>query len=82
MVNKTSRYTSALGDKFLSWHDWALTTLTPEELAIYEDGASANMKVTSAKDALHKRWIKEQQITCHIMYEDGVEIGRTTYEVK
>lgn len=81
MVIKSSKYESALGKDFLSWHDWAHTTLSPEELAIYEDGRDPDLPVTNAKDALHNRWIKEQKITCHIMYEDGVEVARTNHIV-
>jgi len=82
MVIKSNKYISELGEDILSWHEWAHTTLSPEELALYEDGRSPDLPVSNAKDALHVRWIKEQKITCHIMYEDGVEIGRTYYTVE
>ena len=79
MVIKSNRYVSSLGENFLSWHEWAFTTLNDTDLAIYNDGADPDVPVTAEKDELHKRWIKDQKITCHIMYEDEVEVNRAYF---
>lgn len=80
MVHRVSEYISELGDDFMSWNMWALTTLSAEDLQDYLDDAGPDEPVSPAKHALHQRWIIEQKITAHIMYEDGVEVGRTEFK--
>jgi len=80
MVHRVSEYISELGDDFMSWNMWAMTTLSAEDLKDYLDDAGPDEPVSPAKHALHQRWVVEQKITTHIMYEDGVEVGRTEYK--
>jgi hypothetical protein len=79
MVIKSNEYISELGLNFLSWDEWAHTTLNDADLAIYNDGADPDLLVSSEKNELHLRWMKDQKITCHIMYADGVETHRTYF---
>lgn len=61
-------YTSELGEDFLSWHEWAMTTLDKDDLDVYlVDG----MPMSDEKIALYDRWIIEQKITTHTILEDG-----------
>jgi hypothetical protein len=67
-------YTSSKGDKFLSWHDWALNTLTEKELDVY-----MNEEETSEKIELYARWVSEEKIATHTIMEDGVEVAYTNF---
>ena len=67
-------YTSAKGEDFLSWHDWAMSTLSEEELAIYN-----NEEQSTAKEALYTRWVKEEEITEHTIMEDGKTVKTMQY---
>ena len=70
-------YTSDKGEIFLSWHDWALSTLSEEELAIYNSETSSD-----EKEALYMRWTQEEQIISHTVTEDGkiVKTMQYTYD--
>lgn len=80
MVITTHEYISELGDNFMSWHMWALTTLNADDLKDYLDDADPTGPVSPAKHALFLRWVVEQQITTHITYENGVEVSRTEFK--
>ena len=67
-------YTSSKGENFLSWHDWALTTLSAEEFAIY-----SSETLTSEKEALYTRWAIEEKIISHVIMEDDTVIETLTY---
>ena len=67
-------YTSSKGEKFLSWHEWALTTLNEEDLAVYIEPISEGEIMSEGKLALYSRWIQEEQIISHVVMEDGVVI--------
>ena len=63
-------YTSAKGENFLSWHNWALQTLSEEDLAIYLDPTHDD-PLDTEKTALYERWIIEEQILTHVVMENG-----------
>lgn len=67
-------YTSSKGEIFLSWHDWALSTLTEEEFAIY-----SNETLTTEKEALYTRWVADEKIISHVIMEDDTVIETLTY---
>lgn len=79
MVITTHEYISELGENFMSWNYWAHTTLNADDLAIYLDDAGPEDPVSPEKHALFLRWVDEQKITTHIIYEDGVEVARTEF---
>lgn len=66
MADITHVYTSDLGEDFLNWHEWAITTLDKDDLNVYlaED-------MSDEKIALYDRWIIEQKIITHTILEDG-----------
>ena len=67
-------YTSSKGEKFLSWHEWALTTLTEEDLKVYIDPDPEGDPMSEGKLALYNRWVQEEQIISHVEMEDGVVV--------
>jgi hypothetical protein len=71
---QSHEYTSAKGEDFLSWHDWAMSTLSEEELAIYNSEAGSIQK-----EALYVRWVTEEKITEHVVMEDGKAIKTMQY---
>jgi hypothetical protein len=73
METKEHIYTSN-AENFLSWHDWAMTKLSEEELDIY-----MVEELTPEKLELYSRWIVEEQITSRTYLEDGVEIFTETF---
>lgn len=66
-------YTSSKGESFLSWHQWALATLSGEDLALYLDTTNVD-PLSPEKIILYKRWIEEEQIKTHVVIEDGETI--------
>ena len=68
-------YTSSKGEKFLSWHEWALTTLTEEDLKVYIDPDPEGDPMSEGKLALYNRWVQEEKIISHIVMEDGVVVA-------
>ena len=67
-------YTSFKGESFLSWHEWALSSLSEEDLAIYSS------ETTSAKkEALYIQWTKEEEIRTHVIMEDNKVIETLSY---
>ena len=68
-------YTSSKGESFLSWHQWALTTLTEEDLAVYIDPVPEGEPMSEGKLALYIRWIQEEKIISHNVVEDGVVVA-------
>ena len=67
-------YTSSKGENFLSWHEWALTTLSEEDLAVYTEPMAADEPLSEVKLALYSRWVQEEQIISHVVKEDGVVV--------
>jgi hypothetical protein len=67
-------YTSSKGEIFLSWHDWALSTLSEEEFDIY-----SSETLTTEKEALYTRWVTDEQIISHVIMEDDTVIETLTY---
>jgi hypothetical protein len=67
-------YTSSKGEKFLSWHEWALTTLNEEDLAVYIEPISEGEIMSEGKLALYSRWVQEEKIISHNVIEDGVVV--------
>jgi hypothetical protein len=67
-------YTSSKGEKFLSWHEWALTTLNEEDLAVYNDPIPEGEIMSEGKLALYNRWVQEEKIISHNVMEDGVVV--------
>ena len=68
-------YTSSKGESFLSWHRWALTTLTKEDLAVYIDPVPEGEPLSEGKLALYNRWVQEEKIISHNVVEDGVVVA-------
>ena len=68
-------YTSSKGESFLSWHQWALTTLTEEDLAVYIDPVPEGEPLSEGKLALYHRWVQEEKIISHNVVEDGVVVA-------
>jgi hypothetical protein len=68
-------YTSSKGEKFLSWHEWALTTLTEEDLKVYIDPVPEGETMSEGKLALYNRWVQEEKIISHNVMEDGVVVA-------
>ena len=64
-------YTSSKGESFLSWHQWALTTLTEEDLAVYIDPVPEGEPMSTGKLALYNRWVQEEKIISHVTMENG-----------
>jgi len=64
-------YTSSKGEKFLSWHEWALTTLTEEDLKVYIDPDPEGDPMSEGKLALYNRWVQEEKIISHVTMENG-----------
>jgi hypothetical protein len=64
-------YTSSKGDNFLSWHEWALTTLSEEDLKVYIDPDPEGEPMSEGKLALYNRWVEEEKIVSHVHMEDG-----------
>jgi hypothetical protein len=63
------QYTSAKGENFLTCHQWAEINLSEEEYEIY-----INEDMTPEKEAIFARWTAEEQITSHIVFENGVQV--------
>lgn len=61
--------TSALGDDFLLFDEWARKTLTDEE---YESTQSPNFFASEIGESYNKRWKQEQKITSVSIYKDGI----------
>ena len=64
-------YTSSKGESFLSWHQWALTTLSEAELKVYIDPDPEGEPMSAGKLALYTRWIQEEKIISHVTMENG-----------
>ena len=73
-IMKEHIYTSSKGEKFLSWDEWASTTLSEEDLKVYRDPMTAGDPLPAEKLALYNRWVQEEQIISHVEMEDGVVI--------
>jgi hypothetical protein len=67
-------YESTKGIDFLSWNDWALSTLSPEELDIYFEDSDMSVGMSKEKIALYSRWVIEEKITKHTIIVDGVVV--------
>ena len=67
-------YTSSKGESFLSWHEWALSTLSEEDLETYIHPDPEGEPMSVAKLALYNRWVQEEKITSHVVMENGKEI--------
>jgi hypothetical protein len=67
-------YTSSKGENFLSWDEWANTTLSPTDLEVY-----IGEYATPDKLALYARWVTEEGITSHVVMEDGEQVQRTDF---
>ena len=67
-------YTSSKGETFLSWDDWARTTLSEEDLEIYMSLTIEGYPMPPEKLALYSRWVQEEQIISHVAMEDGVVV--------
>ena len=67
-------YTSSKGENFLSWDEWANTTLSPADLEVYMGEYN-----TPDKLALYARWVIEENITSHVVMEDGEQVQRTDF---
>jgi antirestriction protein len=67
-------YTSSKGENFLSWDEWANTTLSPTDLEVY-----MGEYATPDKLALYARWVEEEGITSHVVMEDGEQVQRTDF---
>jgi hypothetical protein len=67
-------YTSSKGENFLSWHQWAMTTLSEEDLEVYINPEPEGESMSADKIALYNRWVKEEQILTHVVMEDGVVV--------
>jgi hypothetical protein len=63
-------YTSSKGE-FLTWDQWAHTTLTKEELKIYLTSEADGEPIPAEKQALYARWLREEKIISHTEMEDG-----------
>ena len=63
-------YTSSKGENFLSWHDWALTTLSEADLKVYIDPDPEGSPMSAGKLALYNRWVGEEKIISHVVMED------------
>lgn len=61
--NTRYEFESALGESFLTMHEWALTTLTGPDLNAY-----LTETMTPEKEALFARWMSEQQVTAFRCY--------------
>lgn len=72
-------YTSAKGKDFLSWHNWALETLSEEDLEIYLNPGVEGEPMPEEKVALYNRWIIAEQILTHAVLVDDVEIAYTSF---
>lgn len=70
-------YTSSKGENFLSWEEWARTTLSEADLAIYLDSGVEGEPIAPEKLALYTRWVQEEQILTHTIKEDGVVIQQS-----
>jgi hypothetical protein len=68
-------YTSSKGESFLSWHQWALTTLSEAELKVYIDPDPEGEPMSEGKLALYNRWVQEEKIISHNVMEDGVVVA-------
>lgn len=64
-------YTSSKGENFLSWHEWALTTLSEEDLKVYIDPDPEGESMSEGKLALYNRWVEEEKIVSHVVMENG-----------
>ena len=73
-------YTSAKGKDFLSWHNWALETLSEEDLAIYLSTEPEGEPMSEEKIALYNRWVIAEQILTHAVLVDDVEIAYTSFD--
>jgi hypothetical protein len=72
----TQEYTSALPE-FLSWQEWAVTTLTDAELAIYHEETDP---MSAEKIALYERWVIDQKLTSHIETDTkGAVVAKTVW---
>ena len=68
-------YESSKGSDFLSWHEWALSTLNDAELEIYCEQSDMEAEgMSEEKIALYTRWVAEEKITKHTIIVDGVEV--------
>lgn len=65
--NMRFEITSELGDTFLLCDEWALQTLTEEEMTIYRSPSDSD-----AKTAIFERWVTDQKITRLKVFKDGV----------
>ena len=64
-------YTSSKGESFLSWHQWALTTLSEAELKVYIDPDPEGEPMSTGKLSLYNRWVQEEKIISHVTMENG-----------
>jgi hypothetical protein len=71
---RENKYTSAKGDTFLNWDQWAHQTLSEADLAIYLNSGVDGEPMVPEKLALYARWVAEEQILTHTVEEDGVVI--------
>ena len=67
-------YTSSKGESFLSWHEWALSTLSEEDLETYIHPDPEGEPMSVPKLALYNRWVQEEKIISHNVMEDGVVV--------
>ena len=67
-------YTSAKGESFLLWHEWAATTLSEADLQVWKDPVPEGSPLSPEKLALYSRWVQEEQIISHVVMEDGVVV--------
>ena len=67
-------YTSSKGESFLSWDEWARTTLSESDLEIYMEPVTEGDSMPAEKLALYSRWVQEEQIISHVAMEDGVVV--------
>jgi hypothetical protein len=67
-------YTSSKGETFLSWDEWARTTLSEADLQIYMEPFPEGDPMPAEKLALYSRWIQEEKIISHVVMENGVVI--------
>lgn len=74
---KENIYTSAKGEDFLSWNEWAHSTLSEDDLAIYLTPGVEGEPMVAEKLALYARWVVEEQILTHTITEDGQVVQQT-----